>query len=395
MSGDKKLQNDRKKTAIGEAPLTTDEVKPAYANPKKKKDTRFLGPLSYRHLRIIGWLCLFLAQVGVILQFKAHFAADMKDELVNISSVFKLIGELAVPLFLIANFAVILNGKRKYKELLLFYGGLSLVVCAAFFFVAEHYIVPLISASADASVNARESFARLMRVFSKNGFIEFNVFIDLFLCTALSFFATYRPTKFFRGKKLAIFRSFAILPVLYESASIFLKIYATTNDIALSPYFFPFLTTKPPMMFILFVDLVLFVKVRERRYIKKGNSPDGYGEYVTSNVNSWHFSIGLMLLMIAVAIVDMLLLFVLPFTIVGIQPAESFIESYTLSVFTVNSWGFGNSFLLILLAPFLLLFSYTKSYKKSNVDMFIPIIGIALMVFVYIEGLFQILMSSI
>ena len=52
------------------------------------------------------------------------------------------------------------------------------------------------------------------------GYYAFNIFLDMFLCTLLLFFADYRPKRFFKGKLLYLFRSFAILPVLYDAASV-------------------------------------------------------------------------------------------------------------------------------------------------------------------------------
>ena len=47
--------------------------------------------------------------------------------------------------------------------------------------------------------------------------------------------------------------------------------------------------------------------------------------------------------------------------------------------------------LMLLIAPFILLFSYTKSYKKSKVDTLIPVGAIAVIVLVGIEVLRKIL----
>ena len=59
----------------------------------------------------------------------------------------------------------------------------------------------------------------------------------------------------------------------------------------------------------------------------------------------------------------------------------------------VNSWGFGDSMCLIPMAPIMLLFSYTRTHKKSLFDMIIPLAGILLIVIVVIEGSYEILLS--
>ena len=53
--------------------------------------------------------------------------------------------------------------------------------------------------------------------------------------------------------------------------------------------------------------------------------------------------------------------------------------------------GIGSSLMLIFISPLALLFSYTKTHKNPKIDKFIPIIGIALMVFTVLEGLFDVM----
>ena len=56
-----------------------------------------------------------------------------------------------------------------------------------------------------------------------------------------------------------------------------------------------------------------------------------------------------------------------------------------------KSIGFGGAAMMIFMAPFILLFSYTKNYKKSKVDTLIPVGAIAVIVLVGIEVLRKIL----
>ena len=57
----------------------------------------------------------------------------------------------------------------------------------------------------------------------------------------------------------------------------------------------------------------------------------------------------------------------------------------------LNALGLGESVLLLLLSPLMLLFSYTRTHKNKTLDTFIPFAGIALIVLVYIEGGYQFL----
>ena len=51
----------------------------------------------------------------------------------------------------------------------------------------------------------------------------------------------------------------------------------------------------------------------------------------------------------------------------------------------------GESVLLLLLSPLMLLFSYTRTHRNKRPDTLIPLAGIALIVLVYIEGGYQLL----
>jgi hypothetical protein len=53
--------------------------------------------------------------------------------------------------------------------------------------------------------------------------------------------------------------------------------------------------------------------------------------------------------------------------------------------------GFGGSIGLFLLAPLVLLFSYTRRPKNPMLDLLIPAAGIALILLVYLEGTHQLL----
>lgn len=355
---------------------------------------RSRAPLSYRHLRILGWLCIAVSQIGVLLDLASVLNLAIPNA-ARWSSICNQIGVIAVPLFLLANFAVILNGSKKHSGLLLMYGGFSLAICFCYYFAVSHYLFGLLSAAAKDGADPHRNLELLLRSISPSGFLAFNVFLDLFLCTVFSYFVFERPKKFFPGKKLRIFRAFAVIPVLYEVVSVLLKVLTSVGRIDMPVWLFPLLTTKPPMMFLLFVGLVLIIKLREQHSEKDGQTPEGSEASVRSYVNTRRFSLALMGLMIVAALLDLLLKHVLPCAIVDAFPAGADIPPYEAAKQAVSSWGFGSASLLLFLAPFSLLISFSKTYKKSMIDMSIPIIGVALIVFIVFEGLFQIIRAML
>ena len=54
-------------------------------------------------------------------------------------------------------------------------------------------------------------------------------------------------------------------------------------------------------------------------------------------------------------------------------------------------FNIGDSIFLFVAIPIMLLFSYTRTYKDTKMDLIIPMIGIALVVLTYLEGIKQII----
>ena len=54
-----------------------------------------------------------------------------------------------------------------------------------------------------------------------------------------------------------------------------------------------------------------------------------------------------------------------------------------------NQLGFGSSVSLLLVIPFIMLFSYTRTHKPSAIDMIIPNVGMVAFIICYVEGFYQ------
>ena len=355
----------------------------------EENDIKFRGPLSYRHLRIIGWLLLVISSIAVVLDIAASTGiANPNSTLIN---VLKSAKDLMMPLFLFAAFAQVLVAKDGYKRLLITYVGGAIAIFLGFVLIYEHFFIGIMSAASDHP-SAHEIGQKLISYLNISGGLSFNIFIDLALCTLVTFFINYRPTKFFQGNKICIFRAFVALPILYEIASILIKVLVASQTIVISPFIIPLLTTKPPMAFFIFLAAALFVKNRERFYIKKGKTHEEYKSFLNTNVNSLHFSLFLITAVLIAVVLDILAFF-------GILIAElsqynvndpAFGDYFTYWAQVVYSWGFGQCLIMILLIPILILFDYKKTYKNKMVDTIIPLAGILLMVLVYVEGLFEV-----
>ncbi len=351
------------------------------------RDIKFRGPLSYRHLRILAWIALAASQVAVFTSLAIKFDPSMEGELSTLTSAFSIIGVLVVPLFLIANFSRILNVDGGYKSLLLSFGGLSAAFVVGFVFVYRHYVIGLLTAISDAET-AEKLGAVIIRLAGGGKFFAFNLFIDLFLCTLLNFFLNYTPKKSFRGKKLMIFRLFGLFPIAYEVASMILKIAASVDAITLPVYAFPFLTVKPPMTIVLFIALSVFIKLRERLFLKRGKTRADYNAFLSTNLNSFQFSLFTSIAIFIAAVVDLIVYIIL---VNAVVPDGASAEVIVEMLSRVDSIGFGDTFPLVFAIPFVMLFSYTKKYKKSNVDLWISVIGFIFVALVIVEGGYQFL----
>jgi len=356
-----------------------------------ERDIRFRGPLSYRHLRMFAWLFLAVAQVGILLSFAAQKDDGFALQVGIWPAVLTSFNSVMMPLFLIAAFATILNNTRKYSSLILAYGGATGLIYLLFLLLHDRYAVGLSLAAGVAETRAEATtiLDGFIRTMASGGFVAFNIFVDLLLCTLFTCFLVYRPKRFFVGKKLIYFRLLAILPALYEVGSIVCKILASLQIIVLPTYVFPLLTTKPPMTFVVFVVLAFFIKKREHIFLKRGKTHEEYDAFLKTNVNSLHFSIFTSIVLFVAVLLDLILFFVLSSALSGYFPAETAEQASSLATDMVMKWGFSRSVPLLFVIPFVMLFSYTRTYKDTRLDLIVPVLGLILFVLVYLEGFYQ------
>ena len=351
------------------------------------KDIRYRGPLSYREFKLLGWICIALAQVALLLTLEVRMDPSMAVQLNSPISMLKAVSNLALPFLLIANFALILNAGEGYGKQLLRYGLLSAAVILASVFAYHRYIIGAVAVFSESRAEALSTLDDLIHQVIPGGYYSFNLFIDLFLCTLLMFFLNARPKRLFTGKKLLIFRAFAALPILYEVASIVLKNLSVEGRVTLPLIVYPFLTVKPVLCFVVFVVLAFYIKSRERIFLKNGRSFEDYQAFLKTNRNSFHFSGFTAIILVAAGILDVILIFVI---MGAVQlPADAGETALAYLLMHMDVFGFGQSTTLLAMAPIMLLFSYTRTHKNKTLDLIIPILGIVLIAFVYLEGLFE------
>ena len=364
-------------------------------------DIKYGGFLSYRHLRIIGWACLIIAQVGVVLKLEGKLAPATVGTIDIWNTIISVISGLTIPMFLLANLSTILQKRGNFKALFIKFGGMALGMYILANFIVFHYGFQSLNAVGAALnwADAARFFGELLPAFGKTGY-TLNIFIDMLLVVLMFFFANYAPNaKAFQGKRIALFRLMILLPVAYEVAGIILKYKIGMGEFSVpSPVFF-LLPSKPPLIFAAFFIIVAALKISEVAYLhRKGHTQETYEEHIKTKAHSLKISVGISSAFTVIALIDLALFILLLFTSVAKYQAmfpkatEEQIELYTMTRMNVfENIGFGGAVGLILAVPVVMLFSYTKTHKNPKIDLIIPIAGVALIVLVLLEGIFQVI----
>ena len=361
-----------------------------------ENDIKFKGVLSYRHLRIIAWVCLILAQAASVIKINMNLNPATVPTLTGLANFFSFFSDLPIPLFLLANFAYILQRKSEIKRLLIFYGGVALGLYAVANIVVIHYVHGLLSSMhlSSSLYATTNGVGELLPLMGKSGYI-LNIFIDLFLCTLLFFFLNYQPKKVFTGKKIIIFRLFYILPLLYEIGGVVIKYMVTNWYFTIPSYVFFLLPSKPPFIFLAFAILVLVMKINDVKHLKRdGNSLETLEQYVSTNAHALRMSIGISVLFAITAIADVIvtLLIALIYTFRLTDGTPEITQLlFAGELQTLSDVGFMGAVPLISLIPLVIFFSYKKQHKNKMIDTLIPVVGIGLIVFVYFEGIFEVI----
>ncbi len=357
-------------------------------NITAENDIRYRAPLSCRYLKILAWFCIFLLQIASIMNLKEQFIGTPAASAVW-RGILELLGSLGVPLLLVANYSSLLNGSQSYRMMIIKNTALSAAFALLYLYSYFHYFVGIVAISKGSREAAHSAINSGIREMTDGaGYINFNMFLDILVCTLIVFFISYRPKKLFQGKKIVWFRLFTLLPILYEIGCVAVKILATEGIIMLPMWTFPLLTTNPPLTFLVFIIAALYIKRREMYFIKNGRTHEDYQRFLKTNTNSFQFSILLSAVVIIVGIADLILVVAVTMIHAGITG-----EPLELASSTVISWGFGSAAQLLLIVPLFLLFSYNKTHKNILVDLLIPLAAVVMIIFAYLEGAFDILCS--
>jgi len=354
-------------------------------------DIKYSGPLSFQSFQILGWSCIVITVIMTLIKIGIRVNPEDMKRLETLNDVISYLAELSLPFLLMANFARILNNTEGFKKQLIRNGGAMAAIFIVFMIFFNRYVVGTVGLLLK---DPKEAYPLVMTSFygvSPRGFFCFNIFVDLFLCTLVMLFLNARPTKIFTGKKIYIFRAFTLIPIAYEVASIILKGKAAAGSILLPSWVFPLLTVKPPMTFLVFVILAVYIKTRELRYCRHGNTHEDYQAFLKTNRNAWNFSVFAAIVLFIAGVIDLILGILLMAGQAGSAEAldAMMASEKALKNSIAMSIGFGKAVCLIIFAPIMLLFNYTKIPKNKTVGMLIPVAGIVLIALLGVQGIYQ------
>ena len=355
------------------------------------EDIRYRGPLSYQHFQMLGWLCIVLSVVLAMLKLGGKLDEGLMKGTAGLQNVLVYVTSLSLPFLLIANFSKILNNAEGYKKQLIRNGAAALAIFAVSAGFFSRYVIGATGKLVTDPEDILPVMTELFRATNQSGFVAFNLFIDLFLCTLFMYFLNARPKRVLTGKKVLILRVLALLPLAWEVTSWIIKWKSAQGSITLPFWVFPLLTVKPPVTFAVFVLLAIHMKTRELRFRRHGRSHEEYLAFLQTKRNSMHFSIYLAVALVLAALVDIIILIIL----MGHQAGS--IETLTNDVETrfmefsraAIAVGFGESLPLLFVAPVMLLYSYTRVPKNKMISTLIPAVGIVLIMLVILEGVYQ------
>ena len=357
-----------------------------------ENDMRYRGPLGPLSFQVLGWICIILSLVVTLIALGSKFDPSVGKMFGGLANVLGVVSSCSLPFLLMASFAKILNAKNGYRGLLLSSGGAAVGIVAATFLFGGRYFIGTLEQLVVQKDEVLPMLDAFFRTFVPSGYIAYNLFIDLFMCTLTMYFLNVRPKRVFTGKKVLILRFCVIIPIAYEAVSLWLKILSVQGKIELPLWSCSLLTVKPPMMVLLFFVMAFVVKIRERRFCSHGRTYEEYQEFMQSNRNSFGLSVRLCVMMIVFAMIDLIIMIILSyfqaeamgaFTDAG-EIAEEAVYQAAEKAFAV---GFGQSWPMILVAPLMLLFSYNREPKNKMLGTLLPVAAIAIMILITFEAI--------
>ncbi len=212
-----------------------------------------------------------------------------------------------VPIFLlIGMFSTLTQERKKPGRVILRYGIFSLlfylfeligyyfVLIPAVDSIAESYEIDVITLTI-----AEAGLKSMVAIFG-----NFNIFIDMFICALFFFFVVHMPKKRWFREHLGVFRSFALIPVLYLVISVVFS-YLGKNKIEIPLAVTALFSSRGIYAHIFFWIITFYYKYRRVIY---ENSPSNNGmsfkQYLKTNQSKFDFALFMGLVMLVICLFE-------------------------------------------------------------------------------------------
>lgn len=340
-------------------------------NPKRQKidklighqNIKYRGIFSHRTVRIIGFLCLFCAQLVIA----AHFASGitkLPNDIKTLASVLEIISLFALPLFLAANFCVIMTSQSQIKRTLIIYSIMALAIYLLIVLLYYRYISGIFVTIFKKDVETGKFLAETLTKAAFGKIINYNVFVDLSLFSLFYFFFFYTPKKIQKRSSLILFRCCSIIPILFALTATVLYGMYYEGKMNLPIAMLAILPCRSIVIYAIFFVLAILIKLRKHLFIKWGGTEEEYNTYAKSNRSSLEISVVASCVIFVLCLLDFLLVVCWPKLLL---------------------YGIGSSFYFALAIPFILLLSYTRQPKKSFWDWLIVVLFVLAVILLYCE----------
>ncbi len=287
---------------------------------------------SYQILKYIGVVLLTVSQLVTLNSIYSLYFGTTNFIDDNLKTLLKTIGQIGLPLVLIATLAGIIYNRKRIYLYLGFYaaGAISFVFLEQ---LAIHLYVMMLLSQGGVTISAEtlQSIEQLIITFL-NEFVSLNVFVDLFLCACFFFFMFYRPKK-----RQFLFRICFFLPLSYLIAGYILAVLRKYGILSLNFYLVSFLPSKKPIAYAIVFAMLIYLK------IFNGNND----EFI---VDSRSFALYISIAVVFFCIIDALFSFM--------PDAKNF--------------QVGDNYMLFISVPFLLCFDYKRPIKHRWISYTIP-----------------------
>ena len=335
-----------------------------------KADIKYRGPFTYRMVRAVGFVLMLFAQIYLAYTL-ANKLIDVKESTLKTAGVLYDMSFFALPMFLAANFCIIMSSKNKIKKYFITYSITAIVIYLLVVLIYYRYMYGAMYAIvSDKQMALWMADAVANKLFG--GMLNYNVFIDLALFAMFFLFLFYTPRKQMSRKGYLAFRWCSVIPVVLSIIAFVLYGLHGMGEIDLPMWVLALLPCRSLTVYLMLFAISLVMKWRKRTFIRWGGTADEYEAYLGTNRNSLEASVLASIVVFAVCLLDFALLWIDPLLIF---------------------FGLGVSWYFAAVIPFIFLLSYTRKPKSPVLDYALPVLFIFSCVIVYLEMLLYVVKS--